>query len=321
MTRETPHEVELRLAHDRNEIGETLSNIQHRLSPEHLADQALQYISDKGGDMAMHLGRAIKANPVPLVLTGVGLAWLIGSTMTSRPRREDGGRADLYSAKAYGNSTYDYYEGYGEYESQSQREQDPIKGYGPSGEASQEPAADHASLLERAGAAATSLRQSSDETAEAFGERVAQAKAQVLDIQRQAGESIADFIQRVEETMTNLAASSKQRFVDASHRASEMARRAGHQAKEMRDRATDAVQDQPLMAIAIGIGVGALLGALLPISRREQEMLGPYGQEARERARNAARNLGDEAEHITAEAAEAAVQSLDDGVRQTVQPR
>ena len=104
MTDESLQEAERRLAHDRNEIGETLSVIQNRLSPQNVADQALRYLKYNGGDMAMDLGRRLKDHPVPLIVTGVGLAWLIGSTISSRPGG-DAGRSDPSRRRAYGNST------------------------------------------------------------------------------------------------------------------------------------------------------------------------------------------------------------------------
>lgn len=319
MTRETLHEVERRLAHDRNEIGETLSIIQQRLSPERMANQALDYLKDNGGDMAMHLGRAMKENPLPLIMTGVGLAWLIGSSISSRPNGDHRGRSRRPTARAFSNSTYDENEGYGEYEAQSRDTRDPIKGYGSSDYTPYDQRDDKHSLLERARAAADSLQQSGEETAEAFSERVAHAKAQILDIQRQAGETVSDFTQRIEEKMTSVSESVKQHLHDASDRATDLARRARHEAEDMRDRATDAFQHQPLAAVAIGIGVGALIGALVPMTRREQELLAPYGEEARERVRGVAKDIGDKAEHIAADAAESAVQTVDEGVRQTVQ--
>jgi ElaB/YqjD/DUF883 family membrane-anchored ribosome-binding protein len=322
MTDESLQAAERRLAHDRNEIGETLSVIQNRLSPQNVADQALRYLKYNGGDMAMDIGRRLKDHPVPLIVTGVGLAWLIGSTISSR-HGGDAGPSERSRRRAYGNSTYGDNDGYGEYEPAPRGVRDPIKGYGATGNApygsSYESPDESSSLSDRAHAAAEALQQFGDETAEAFSERVAHAKAQVLDIQRQAGETVSDFTQRVEEKMSSLTASAKRRLHDVSERATDMARRARHQASDMRDRATDAFQDQPLAAVAVGVAVGALLGALIPISRREQKLLGPYGDDARQRVRAAAHDLGDKAEHIAADAAESAVETLDDGVRQTVQ--
>ena len=53
-------------------------------------------------------------------------------------------------------------------------------------------------------------------------------------------------------------------------------------------RAGDAVGEAPLIALGAGVAVGALLAALLPTSRRERELLRPYGDRVTGAARDAA---------------------------------
>lgn len=53
-------------------------------------------------------------------------------------------------------------------------------------------------------------------------------------------------------------------------------------------RAGDAIEGAPLIALGAGIAVGALVAALLPTSRREREMLGPYANRVTGAARDAA---------------------------------
>lgn len=53
-------------------------------------------------------------------------------------------------------------------------------------------------------------------------------------------------------------------------------------------RTADTVQGNPLAAVIGGLGIGMLIGALLPRTRRETELLGSYGSEITGRAREAA---------------------------------
>lgn len=55
-----------------------------------------------------------------------------------------------------------------------------------------------------------------------------------------------------------------------------------------RRKASGGIDEAPLLALAGGIAVGAVLGALIPASRREREMLGPVADRIRDRAEDAA---------------------------------
>ncbi len=50
----------------------------------------------------------------------------------------------------------------------------------------------------------------------------------------------------------------------------------------------DTVNKNPLSALVGGLAFGALIGALLPKTRRETELMGPYGSKITDRARDAA---------------------------------
>lgn len=50
----------------------------------------------------------------------------------------------------------------------------------------------------------------------------------------------------------------------------------------------DAIEEAPLVALAAGIAAGALVAALLPVTRREREMLAPVGDRVTSAARDAA---------------------------------
>ncbi|MFP5330345.1 MAG: hypothetical protein ACLGHC_09470 [Alphaproteobacteria bacterium] len=53
-------------------------------------------------------------------------------------------------------------------------------------------------------------------------------------------------------------------------------------------RAGDAIAEAPLVALGAGLAVGALVAALIPTSRRERELLGPYAERVSDAAREAA---------------------------------
>lgn len=67
----------------RAQLDDTLDAIQRKLSPGQLIDQAMAYTRQGPGEMLTNFGHAAKRNPVAMVLTGVGIAWLVWGN--SRP--------------------------------------------------------------------------------------------------------------------------------------------------------------------------------------------------------------------------------------------
>lgn len=72
-----PEEIERQNEAIRADMGETLQAISRRLSPGQLVDRALGLVKEHGGEAATNLGHTVKENPVPLLLTAIGLSWLM----------------------------------------------------------------------------------------------------------------------------------------------------------------------------------------------------------------------------------------------------
>jgi hypothetical protein len=71
--------LERDLEDTRQRIDVTLSELIERLSPGELLDQGLQYLrrgTAGPGRFAANLGHAVQANPLPIALIGLGVAWL-----------------------------------------------------------------------------------------------------------------------------------------------------------------------------------------------------------------------------------------------------
>jgi hypothetical protein len=63
-----------------------------------------------------------------------------------------------------------------------------------------------------------------------------------------------------------------------------------------RRKASGGIEEAPLLALAGGLAVGAVLAALIPASRKERELLGPVAGRIKDRAGdavNAARDAGE----------------------------
>jgi ElaB/YqjD/DUF883 family membrane-anchored ribosome-binding protein len=75
----------------------------------------------------------------------------------------------------------------------------------------------------------------------------------------------------------------------ARDRASSAAEAARERAARARERTSQGVETNPMGAVVGGLALGALIAAILPKSRREEELLGNYGRRINDTAREAAR--------------------------------
>ena len=118
-SRENSDEIERDIARTRADMDETVSEIQRRLRPERLRREAKHAVRDTFRDTAQgarnHMFDTIKENPVPSVLAGLSIGWLIakGSSSSSQDRYEGdryvrtyprGGR--YYEREDYGREPY-----------------------------------------------------------------------------------------------------------------------------------------------------------------------------------------------------------------------
>src|SRR3569833_3359062 len=83
-TSKSSAQIERELDAQRNRIEARIGEIQERLSPGQLLDEALNYTKNGGAHFTSNLGQQLSANPMPAALVGIGLAWLIAST-TQKP--------------------------------------------------------------------------------------------------------------------------------------------------------------------------------------------------------------------------------------------
>lgn len=102
-------DLEREVERERAALRATLDEIRSSLSPGQLLDQALEYARHSGGrEFAENLGRSVRDNPLPILLAGTGIAWLMatgaqrGRTSDSRTGQADsaGGRLGHAAASA-----------------------------------------------------------------------------------------------------------------------------------------------------------------------------------------------------------------------------
>ena len=73
-----PEKILAEIDRTREEMHRTLTAIEQRLSPQQLLNQGLDYVRHSGAtEFVQNLGGAARQNPLPLALTGIGIAWLM----------------------------------------------------------------------------------------------------------------------------------------------------------------------------------------------------------------------------------------------------
>jgi ElaB/YqjD/DUF883 family membrane-anchored ribosome-binding protein len=121
---ESPEEIQQDIERTRAGMGETLDEIEQRLSPQRLKDEAIQSVRDNtigraeqvvqdATDSAKGTGRSmletIRQNPLPAALAGIGLGWLyMNSKNTSSVRTIDHIQTEprRYSSGGYYSGSY-----------------------------------------------------------------------------------------------------------------------------------------------------------------------------------------------------------------------
>lgn len=82
-----PDTLEREIDQQRAEIDHIVHALESKLSPGQMIDTALGYAKGGGGEFLHNLSDTVKANPVPTLLTSIGLVWL----MAGQNRRPDYG--------------------------------------------------------------------------------------------------------------------------------------------------------------------------------------------------------------------------------------
>lgn len=258
---ETPRHAEREVERARADLSHTLDALRERLTIGHLVDEArTQFFGSSGGEFTTNLSRQLRENPMPAALIGLGVLWMMMS--------ERGGRARTHAVRVHpsgvGRET-----GYPE----AGGEPGYLEGVG---ERAQQAAA-------QMGMGLRSTTETMRGAGEGATERARHAAAG-------AGETMRSMAGTVSETMRH-AGDSASGWMEQARGA---ARSAGGGADQMRQRTMQSlntlVEEQPLVLGAVGMALGAIVGAMLPSTRIEDQYLG----ETRDQLRDAVAEQGGE---------------------------
>lgn len=273
-----PDDVEHDIDQTRARIDRNVDELQERLSPGGLVDEAAHYLRGSGdtvkrnlGTVGSNIGRTVKDNPVPAILICAGLAWLAVDAARSRSSSSDDDDGNRGYDRRAGQPMSRDGDDYGAVE----------QGRYPMGTARGAVMGD----AMPGGNDDESGKSKIGEKAGRVGERVEEGAARVMDSARESAGMVGDRV----------------------HAARQRAGEVGVQAK---DKAVDVFDRQPLLVGVLGLAVGAAIALALPNTRREDKVLGPYRDDLRERVTDYGRDQVEKAERVADAAVTAARDKL-----------
>jgi hypothetical protein len=234
-------DIEADVERTRARVTQTIDALRDSMSPGQIMDQIVDYARDSGGaDFTRNMGAALRDNPLPVLLIGAGIGWLMLSGQN--------GKAGV-----------------------------PARRPALAG-----PPASGPGMMERVAGSSARLQEGAGQLASSVGSAAGHAVGSVQD----AVSSVASSASRAVSGMAGGVAS-------AAGSAGESARAYRHDARHMAGQGMDAVSqtagqfddqirqgwsrmsaEQPLVLGALGLALGAALGAMLPRTETEDRLVG-----------------------------------------------
>jgi len=282
----SPEEIEREIERERAGLTDALDDLQNKFSVESIARQVSDQFREHGGDIGRSVSEAVKRNPVALALTGVGLAWLMMGDKSGGRDRNDHNRSHGRS-----DSDYDYNDDRND--NRGRRSSGLMLGNTPKShyedrynhpDGTPSWARTHYSDGQGIGTRAGNMA-SSGSAGSTVADKAKGAAGTISD----AGHSVADSAQNLASSASDRATALRDRLAEGTENFTEEARNrvisaresaidardaAVSYARQGRDRAVDMFEEQPLIAGALAVAVGAALGAALPRSRMEDQYFG-----------------------------------------------
>jgi hypothetical protein len=234
--------IERELESTRSRLNQGLNELQEKVAPRQLAGDFVDYVRQSGGsEFAQNLMASVRRNPVPVVLVGVGLLWLMASQAAvsdtiGRPVSGDG-----------------------------QRRRGGAEGAGHVGEAD---------------APEPSRMGQAQDMAVDMGRHVQNATQGLADqVQSAVADGQQNFVRGVNDLRDNIADRGGQ-LSDMAQQLGGKLVQGAQSARQGGGTLVASIIDNPLVLGAMGLTAGALLGLLVPKSEQEEMALGGVASEA-----------------------------------------
>jgi hypothetical protein len=305
----------------RNRLDSTLAQLESKFSAGAIVDELSGYLRDgQGATMVRNLKGQVRDNPLALGVIGAGVAWLLmgrgvrQSASTMRERYRDWREHDELEhpeQRQYYTPRYD--------ERDPPRRMDLEEDRGMSDNGSSE--TDYPEYGDDIGRGRSSDRNqgNSGDGASSENSTLHDARDRLSELASEARHTLHDARDKVSDATHSAGTWSRERLHEtreAGQRAVQAARRSGryvgHEgrrlAREGGNQVMTAMREQPLVVGAVLVAIGAAIGAALPSSRKEDELMGKSRDRLRDKAAEFGEDVVDRAGHVAKTAMRAADQ-------------
>lgn len=319
--------LEQEVEQQRQRIEDRIGEIRERLSPGQLVDELMSYTKDGGKHFAANLGETVSNNPLPAALLGVSLVWL----MTGQGNKHN--HASHGHGQRHDYSQYDddlpYASSTGGIRRVSHASDDAGNWYSHfednAGKRYKAPSNEHGHRI----------GHFVDDAGKKFGGFIDEAGHRVKDFRDEAGNKLDDAFgwashawqkvqQKVGDSLSGIGG-------HAQHMGSDFGRQAqqfGNEAQQQMDRLNRTImntfESQPLVAGALAFAAGAALGAALPHTRQEDQLLGEAADTVKSKAAEIASDVYEEGKEVAGslyEKGKESVSEVYDDLRQAAKPQ
>jgi hypothetical protein len=269
----------------REELAQTLDELRARMTPGEVVDQLVGYAQDTtGGLFFQHLKQQVANNPLPVALMGAGFAWLMcGKGVSASKLRQgtasvaDEGRAWLSestdaAAVARGHAADRLSEA-------KSRASDTVSAAAAGGR--ERIRAGAAAVGDAAADAASQAKKTMSDATAQVKDATSQVKDTTVRLKDAATAAGAAFGDTVSETYDRAAAGAGRTATAMADSASKIGRGAAASGGDF----MAFCRDQPLVLAGIGVAVGAAIGAWLPRTQTEDQLMGDVSDELKEQTR------------------------------------
>ncbi|EJC75231.1 Protein of unknown function (DUF3618) [Rhizobium leguminosarum bv. trifolii WSM2012] len=293
---ELQHEID----QDRRRIESRIDAIHERMSPGQLVDEVIAYAKGSGGgEYVTNLGSALKANPLPVALIGVSLAWLMAK-----------GSEPSSSSSTWAEPDYPLYPVTG-----------PVRRLGPPEKLG------GVSYSHFADSSGNKLKALTDETGRRAGHFIDEAGKTYRGFVDANGKRIDSIMDESGAMLDAASGWAAEKWEQAKAAVGDISGRASTAANSLSDRSASAAaslqqqtgklnelimtqfRDQPLVGGALAFALGAAIGAALPHTETEDQLVGEAADSTKEELSSQAQVLVERGKDVASQVYETAAEA------------